>query len=133
MPQNEYRVTAASGHLLTLQPPEEYDPKYSKWKLEDLPIAFRNWKRVPKTDTERTNGMIKKKLETIKEGLQWCDSVIHAGDPDDEGQLIVDELLDYFQNTKPVMRLDVNDSTEQYIIKMLGKMIQARAKLLLDR
>ena len=31
-------VTWALGHLVTLAEPEDYDPKYKTWKLEDLPI-----------------------------------------------------------------------------------------------
>lgn len=121
-PNNTYRVVAASGHLMTLQTPEEYDIKYKQWNLADLPIAFPNWKQVPKEDTASTHGMIAKKLDAIKQGLAWCDEVIHAGDPDDEGQLIVDELLEFYGCKKPVKRLDVNDSTEQYIIKMMDQL-----------
>ena len=121
-PGNSYTVTSASGHLLELKTPEAYDVKYAKWRISDLPIAFPNWELVPKTDNAKTHGMYKNKLDAIEQGLAWCDKVIHAGDPDDEGQLIVDEILDHFHNTKPVLRLDVNDSTEQYILKMLGKM-----------
>lgn len=120
-PAGSYRVVSASGHLLELQDPENYDEKYGKWNLADLPIAFKDWEQVPKKDTS-SFGVVKKKLDAIEEGLKWCDTVIHAGDPDDEGQLIIDELLDYFHNKKPVKRLDVNDSTEKYIIKMLGQL-----------
>lgn len=37
--------------------------------------------------------------------------IIHAGDPDDEGQLLVDEVLEYAGNTKPVKRVLINDNT----------------------
>lgn len=121
-PENVYHVAAASGHLLTLKSPADYDKKYATWDIADLPIAFPHWELVPKQDTASTNGLVAKKLNIIKSELDWCDTVIHAGDPDDEGQLIVDELLDYFNNTKPVYRLDVNDSTEKYIIKMLDRL-----------
>ncbi len=32
--------------------------------------------------------------------MQECDQIIHAGDPDDEGQFLIDEILDYAQNEK---------------------------------
>lgn len=120
--RDEYRVTAASGHLMTLKAPEEYDSKYANWSISDLPIAFKDWELVPKKDTPQTKGMIAKKLADINDGLNWCDTVIHAGDPDAEGQLIVDELLEYFKCSKKVLRLDVNDSTVDYIAKRLKKM-----------
>ena len=39
-----------------------------------------------------------------------CDSIIHAGDPDDEGQLLVDELIDYLGYDGEVERVLVNDN-----------------------
>lgn len=114
---NQYRFAPCSGHLLELKAPEDYDPKYREWSITDLPIAFRNWELVPKKE-----GAVARRLDRIKAGLEWCDTVIHAGDPDDEGQLIVDEVLGLFNNTKPVLRLDLNDTTEAYIIKQLGCM-----------
>lgn len=35
---NGYLVTAARGHLVRLKEPQEYDSKYEKWNLADLPI-----------------------------------------------------------------------------------------------
>ncbi len=33
----KYVVTWGLGHLVTLADPEDYDPKYKEWKMEDLP------------------------------------------------------------------------------------------------
>src|SRR5699024_12587616 len=41
--------------------------------------------------------------------IEKATSIVHAGDPDDEGCLLVDEILDYAKNTKPVQRLLVAD------------------------
>ncbi len=65
------------------------------WKKEDLPICFENWKLVP-------DGNKKDRVEQIMALMQECDQIIHAGDPDDEGQFLIDEILDYAQNEKPV-------------------------------
>ena len=118
---------------MELKAPEDYDEKYKKWTLEDLPVAFPNWEEVPKKDNDKTHGMYAKKFQLIEEGLKWCDQIIHAGDPDDEGQLIVDELLSYYKNRKPVYRLDVNDSTEQYIIKMMDKLTDNKKHVLFGK
>ena len=37
------KIAWCFGHLLALKPPEEYDPKYKRWALEDLPIYFPGW------------------------------------------------------------------------------------------
>ncbi|MEG0410256.1 MAG: toprim domain-containing protein, partial [Erysipelotrichaceae bacterium] len=44
---DEYTIVSSYGHLLSLAEPEAYDERYKKWSLEDLPIYFENWKRVP--------------------------------------------------------------------------------------
>ncbi|MFH0421654.1 DNA topoisomerase, partial [Escherichia coli] len=46
--------------------------------------------------------------------------IIHAGDPDDEGQLLVDEVLEYAGNTKPVKRVLINDNTLPAVKKALA-------------
>ncbi len=43
--------------------------------------------------------------------IDKADSIVHSGDPDDEGCLLVDEILGYAGNKKPVQRLLVADST----------------------
>lgn len=43
----------------------------------------------------------KTQINAIKLLLGKCDIVVHAGDPDREGQLLVDELLEHLGNTKP--------------------------------
>lgn len=103
-------ITWAYGHLLRLCEPEEYNPKYKKWKKEDLPIYFENWKLVP--DNRK-----KERVEQILSLMKQCDQIIHAGDPDDEGQFLIDELLLYAQNTKPVKRVYINDNTAANIKK----------------
>ena len=43
--------------------------------------------------------------------LEESESVIHAGDPDEEGQLLIDEILRWFDYKKPVKRLNTGDTT----------------------
>lgn len=122
-PAGEYRVVAARGHLLQLKPPEVYDEKYKKWNIEDLPIAFPNWATIPKEGRDAGDTAdIRRRLAKIKEGLDWCDCVIHAGDPDDEGQLLIDEILEFYHNKKPVKRILINDMSESYVLKQINKM-----------
>ena len=115
-------ITWASGHLLRLCEPDEYDARYKKWKKEDLPICFENWKLVP-------DGNKKDRVEQIMALMQECDQIIHAGDPDDEGQFLIDEILDYAQNEKPVKRVYINDNTPANIKKAFHALIDNDEKL----
>lgn len=108
-----YLVVALAGHVLQLKEPEEYDPKYKKWDLADLPIFFPDWKTAPspgKTDI----------VKCVKGLLPTVDCVIHAGDVDDEGQLIVDELLQYCGYKGKVLRLYTSDTSTAALKKRLG-------------
>lgn len=109
-------ITWAYGHLLRLCEPQEYDPKYGKWNKEDLPICFDHWKLVP-------DGNKKDRVEQIRALIDECDRIIHAGDPDDEGQFLIDEILDYVENTKPVQRVYINDNTPENIKKAFHELI----------
>ena len=41
---NGYVVSWCVGHLIGLAAADSYDPKYSKWCYEDLPIIPKQWK-----------------------------------------------------------------------------------------
>ena len=114
---NGYTVCACAGHLLELIPPEQIDPRWgSPWTLEALPIHVADWPKAPVKDKE---GLV----EEIRALLEEADGVIHAGDPDDEGQLIVDELLDYLAYNGPVERVYVNDNIEKNIRKAFAQLV----------
>ena len=108
-------IVSAFGHLLTLKDPEDYDPKYAKWELSALPIFFENWGKKPgEGKAER--------LELIGQLLKEAELVIHAGDPDDEGQYLIDEILTWFDYRGPVKRLSTGDTTEGALRKALASM-----------
>lgn len=109
-------ITWAYGHLLRLCEPDEYDPKYKKWRREDLPICFDDWKLVP-------DGNKKDRVLQIIELMKQCDQIIHAGDPDDEGQFLIDEILQYANNEKPVKRVYINDNTPANIKKAFHELV----------
>lgn len=110
-------ITWAYGHLLRLAEPNEYDAKLKLWRKEDLPICFDNWKLVP-------DGSKKDRVEQILSLMQECDEIIHAGDPDDEGQFLIDEILDYAQNEKPVKRVYINDNTPANVKKAFHELVE---------
>ena len=106
-------VCAASGHLLELKEPGEVDPTLAQWREDTLPIAIRDWPKAPRDERSAD------KLDSICK-LAWeCDGTIfHAGDADDEGQLIVDEILLWASidpSDECVKRVYVNDSIDKNI------------------
>lgn len=109
---DEWTIVWAYGHILELVEPSELDEKYNEWKMEDLPIYFNNWKKRPSTEEYK-----KKRCKQIGDLLKNADMVVHAGDPDDEGQNLVDEILDYFQYDGEVKRVYLNDNLPENIQK----------------
>ncbi len=81
-------VTWCFGHMLQLLDPEEYDPKYKQWNAADLPFSFIPWKKRPVDKS-------KQQLNIVAGLVKRADIVVNAGDPDPEGQLLVDEILQY--------------------------------------
>lgn len=93
------RVTWAFGHILSPANPEAYGEEYKHWK--NYPVMPDKWKyTVPLSKKEQ--------LDIIRRLLKSADEVVHAGDPDREGQLLIDEIL-YFAGYKgKVKRLLLN-------------------------
>ena len=103
------------GHIIESQPPENYNPEYKAWKVETLPLRLYPVKYQP---VESAAKQVKTIIELI--GRADVTEIIHAGDPDDEGQLLVDEVLEYAGNTKPVKRVLINDNTLPAVKKALA-------------
>lgn len=109
--KGDYAVIWAYGHLLTLKEPEDYDAAYKRWSLAALPIFFPDWGQKPNTQGGGKTASKSDRLRQIGELLKQCDSVIHAGDPDDEGQYLIDEILRWHRYRGPVKRMNTNDTT----------------------
>lgn len=109
-------VTWCFGHMLALKDPNEIDPIYEKWSMKALPIPpfLPAQRKVIKDKT--------KQVKTIKELVNRATTIVNAGDPDEEGQLLIDELLRYFDNKKPVMRVLINDNTPAVVQKSLANL-----------
>jgi len=101
-------VTWGFGHILRQAEPQEYDEKYKSWRAEDLPIVPTEWKLL-------VDASCAKQFNIIKGLIDRADEIVHAGDPDREGQLLIDEVLDFVGNTKPVRRILLNALDEKSI------------------
>jgi len=103
-------VTWAFGHLYELAEPEAYNNVYQKWTLDSLPIMPESFKRVVKNN-------VKEQISAIQKLLKQADVVINAGDPDREGQLLVDEILEQLGYKGKVLRLWVQALDKESVLK----------------
>jgi DNA topoisomerase-3 len=107
----EHVVTWAVGHLVQLADPDEYDPKYAKWRMPDLPIAPKKFKLVVRDERS------KKQMNVVKRALDRddLDYVINACDAGREGELIFAYLYEKAGSKLPVKRLWLNSMTTSAI------------------
>ncbi|MFP1738156.1 DNA topoisomerase III [Lonsdalea quercina] len=116
-------VTWCVGHLLEQAQPDAYDPRYARWALDDLPIVPQKWRLQPRPS-------VSKQLNAIKKLLAQADDVIHAGDPDREGQLLVDEVLEYLdlpnEKRQRVQRCLINDLNPQAVERAVARLRENR-------
>ena len=80
---SDYIVSWCVGHLAGLADAETYDPKYAKWRREDLPILPDSWRfTVGKNKREQ--------FDTLRTLLRREDvsEVVNACDAGREGELI---------------------------------------------
>ncbi|WP_219702146.1 DNA topoisomerase III [Marinomonas lutimaris] len=112
-------VSWCIGHLLEQAEPHQYNPSYKAWNLEHLPIIPTDWQWQEKANTKKQLGILKKLIKKAT-------VLVHAGDPDREGQLLVDEVLHYTkvpaQKLKNTQRLLVNDLTPSAVKKALSNL-----------
>ena len=106
----KYIITWGVGHMLQLKDPGEINPIYEKWNLANLPIKIEekniigNYKPNPNTTNQ---------LKVVEELLKREDikGIINATDPDREGELIFQNIYEYFKVDRPVKRLIIKDLT----------------------
>ncbi|MDS1288351.1 DNA topoisomerase 3 [Campylobacter coli] len=109
-------VTWAFGHILELAKPEEYDEKYKLWKFEDLPLPIKEFKYLPKKESKKQLKIICDLIHSDK-----ITSIVNCGDADDEGQILVDEIVQYSKTSKPVFRVLINDLTPKAVKEEIAK------------
>ncbi len=102
-----YVVTWAVGHLVQLAEPDEYDAKYKKWRMADLPIAPAEFKLVVRDERS------KKQMAVIRKQLSRADveEVVNACDAGREGELIFAWVFEKSGGKKPVRRLWLQSMT----------------------
>ena len=107
---NGYCVTWTFGHLCSLKDPEDYNPLWKYWKLEDLPIIPAQFGIKIKGDKG-----VEKQFQTIKTLVAKASEVINCGDAGQEGELIQRWVLLKAQCKVPIKRLWISSLTEEAI------------------
>jgi len=112
-------VTWCIGHLLEQAQPDVYDSRYARWNLADLPIVPEKWQLQPRAS-------VTKQINVIKRLLGEASEIVHAGDPDREGQLLVDEVFNYLQlpaeKRRNVQRCLINDLNPQAVERAINRL-----------
>ncbi|OOF45981.1 DNA topoisomerase III [Rodentibacter trehalosifermentans] len=112
-------VTWCVGHLLEQAEPDVYDPKFKQWRLEHLPIIPEKWQLLPRKEA-------KKQLAVVEKLIHQADELVNAGDPDREGQLLVDEVFSYAklsaEKRDKIQRCLISDLNPSAVEKAVNKL-----------
>jgi len=112
-------VSWCIGHILEQADPEVYNADFKKWRMTDLPIIPEQWQLKPKAQTRSQLTVLRKLVKNASE-------IVHAGDPDREGQLLVDEVIDFLKVSKTkkqqVKRLLISDLNLPAVKRSLNSM-----------
>src|SRR3954447_19064546 len=98
---DQHVVTWAVGHLVQLAEPDEYDARFKKWRMADLPIVPDEFRLVVRDERSRKQMSVITKLL----GRDDVEQVINACDAGREGELIFAWLYEKAGARKPVRRL----------------------------
>ena len=122
-------VTWAVGHLVQLAEPDEYDAKYKKWRMADLPIVPDRFKLVVRDERSR------KQMTVITRMLKRDDvsEVINACDAGREGELIFAWTFEKAGAKKPVQRLWLSSMTSKAIKEAFASLRPASEFALLEQ
>lgn len=107
---DQYIVTWALGHLVTLADPEGYGKEFQSWRLEDLPIIPEPLKLVVIKKTGKQFNTVKSQL-TRKDVNQ----IVIATDAGREGELVARWIIEKANVRKPIKRLWISSVTDKAI------------------
>ncbi len=103
----DHVITWAVGHLVQLAEPDEYEAKYKRWRMPDLPIVPSKFKLVVRDERSRKQMSV----VTAQLGREDVEMVVNACDAGREGELIFAYLYEKAKAKKPVQRLWLNSMT----------------------
>lgn len=111
---DQYVITWCVGHLVEMVYPEDYDEKYRKWKLEDLPF-------LPKTYKYNVIENVRGQYDIVENMLhrEDIDTVYWAGDSGKEGQTIEENIRNFggVREGMEERRVWIDSQTEEEILR----------------
>src|SRR5919197_2918676 len=115
---SDYVVTWAVGHLVELVEPEDYEERWKKWRMADLPIVPDAFRLRPRDQRA------KKQFDVIRKQLTRSDVdlVVNACDAGREGELIFAYTYEAAKAKKPVKRLWLNAMTKKAILEAFERL-----------
>ena len=105
-----YLVSWCFGHLIEMAAADAYDPAYSKWKMDDLPIFPEPWQFVVTPDKKAQFAVLQQLM-----ARDDVESVICATDAGREGELIFRLVYEMTGCRKPIERLWISSMEESAI------------------
>ena len=107
---NGWRVSWCVGHLAGLADADSYDPKYAKWRYDDLPILPEHWQMVVGKDKKKQFDILKKLMNAPD-----VTEVVNACDAGREGELIFRSVYELAGCQKPMKRLWISSMEDSAI------------------
>ncbi|WP_299091215.1 DNA topoisomerase III [uncultured Metabacillus sp.] len=107
---DQYIVTWALGHLVTLADPESYGDNYKTWRLEDLPMLPSPLKLVIIKKTGKQFQAVKSQL--VRKDVR---EIVIATDAGREGELVARWIIEKARVNKPIKRLWISSVTDKAI------------------
>lgn len=118
---NQYVVTWALGHLVTLADPDGYDKKWKEWNMEVLPMMPKKMELVVIKKTAKQYHAVKTQLFRKDIG-----EIIIATDAGREGELVARWILEKSNCHKPIKRLWISSVTDKAIREGFAKLVDGR-------
>jgi DNA topoisomerase-3 len=124
----DHIISWAVGHLVSLADPDQYDEKFKKWRMADLPIVPTKFKLEVRDERSQ------KQMKVVREYLRSdeVDLVVNACDAGREGELIFAYLYEKAGSKKPVERLWLSSMTESAMREALENLRPASEFALLE-
>ncbi len=124
MQGNGYIVYNFLGHLVSLCDPSDYNEKYIKWNMADLPIIPQPFQYRPLADKAEHLQKLKKLINSSE-----IDSLICATDAGREGEVIFRYVYDYIGCKKPYKRLWISSLTDESIRNGMDNLVDGKDNL----
>lgn len=118
---NQYIVTWALGHLVTLADPEGYDKKFKEWNMQVLPMMPKKMELIVIKKTAKQYNAVKAQMFRKDVG-----EIIIATDAGREGELVARWILEKANCHKPIKRLWISSVTDKAIRDGFAKLVDGR-------